>query len=329
MAATLRVLGRPRKKRLWDEIANARNAPWGAAAVLDAHDFVEWIERCAGVESWIGEQFNVGTGRFGESLERAWRKWANTAQPAISTALVAAGRDLAPLKTALRFDRSATASVLVDSGQEAVALVYCAAKSLDEIECDLLLANALVVSDSDAAEALANEPIGPDTAPLTILRPPATALSKLLVDRGHHVVHAFGRSGVHPTVIGFPRASIEDFKTALVDSMDVRPPEAEMSARASGCSVSVWRVWNLYARNLHHRLVPVWADEQYSSLVATAVFLGGWNEQSARDREVIERLSGLRAEQFFDQMCVFHAIADSRFSRSRTAFQMRPDSVSG
>jgi hypothetical protein len=27
--------------------------------------------------------------------------------------------------------------------------------------------------------------------------------------------------------------------------------------------------------------------------------------------------------------CVFHAIADSHFRRSRTAFQMRPDSVSG
>lgn len=305
VAATLRKLTQKAKAKLKRDLLQARLKHWQGVVILDAQDFVEWIEKVPSVESWIAEEFQLGLGRFGASLEAAWRSWSGDSRPAISRELVLAGRDFSPLVSALRFNTSPSASVLVDSAREAVALVYCAIKSLPEADAAQVLSRSLVVSDPRLADALTCEPVGADAEPVTILVPPATQKSEALVRHGHRVIHAFGRSNEHPAVLDFDRANLESFRRALAESMGLDAAEAEATARACGRSVSIWRIYNLYEKNLHQGVLPAWAQVAPPPAVVPAIFLGGWSEASKPDSAVIKRISGLNPNDFSRQLHPF------------------------
>jgi len=302
VAATLRNLTQRAKATLKRKILTAHPTHWQGVVILDAQDFVEWIEKVPSVESWIAEEFKLGLGRFGKSLEAAWNGWAGDTRPEVSTDLVVAGRDVSRLVSALRFDESQSASVLADSALEAVALVYCAIKTLPAAEAAQVLSRSLVVSDRNLADALTSEQVGADAAPVTILLPPATQKSEALIRRGHCVIHAYDRSHDHPNVMAFGRSDIESFKRALTDSMARTEAEAERTARACGCSVSIWRIYNLYEQNLHHGALPSWAEATPPRAVVPAIFLGGWCDESEPDRRVIRSISGLSVDEFSRQL---------------------------
>ena len=82
--------------------------------ILDVDDFVQWIEKSKAVESWAGAEIGIGNGRFGKSLDHAWRTWTDQSRPSVSGALVTAGRAISTLRAALRVDAEGTIAVQVD-----------------------------------------------------------------------------------------------------------------------------------------------------------------------------------------------------------------------
>src|SRR5258708_6969706 len=225
VAATLRSLTPKAKQNLKLDLIERHGMPWAGVVILAADDFVQWIEKYPGVEDWLAVEFRIGNSRFGRALEHAWNDWASQTNPSVTPALTLAGRDVAPLLSALKFDASRTASLQCDSNEEAVAMVYCAVQSLPETDARLILASAIVVTDETAARRLVDQAVPSESMPLAVLVPPATTQSERFVKAGYRVVHGFGRKEDSSAVISFERAGVQDFAKALSESMSVQPDE--------------------------------------------------------------------------------------------------------
>lgn len=127
---------------------------WAGIVLLAADDIVQWLEKMPSVEDWVTEEFRIGTGRFGRSLEHWFTAWSGQTNPSVTERLLTSGRDLSPLLTAFRVDSDPVATLQCDSVEEAIALVHCTTNTLLESERQLMLSSTLVVSDETSADRL-------------------------------------------------------------------------------------------------------------------------------------------------------------------------------
>lgn len=299
VAATLRKkISATKKVSIAKDLVHKYGKRFGWILILDVDSFVQWIEKAPSVESWAADTLRLGNGRFGRSLEHEWRFWSEQTSPATSTRLVTAGRNLDPLRTVLLQNQPGVVEVQADSISEAVGLVYGALCASDDEQSVAMLASAIVVRDAASAESLSMQPVHPDSLPLTILYPTAGPQRFRLVNECHRVVVAYGHSNRNGSALTFERPSVEAFRSTLIE-MNVDGKEAEMEARACGCSASVWHIRKVFESNRLNEVLPEWAQPNCADAVIPAVFLGGWDELSIPDGVLIQRLSTLSPVDFF------------------------------
>lgn len=276
-----------------EEFSVVERAKWGGIVLLAADDLVQWIEKMPSVEDWATDEFQIGSGRFGRSLEHWFSVWSKQATPPVTEQLLTAGRDVSRITTAFRAENGLVSTLLCDSTEEAIALIYCAVKTLSESDAQLVMASSLVVEDDGNADRLANQPLSQMAMPTVILAPPATRHRNRLVQAGYRVLEVLGRANDSSNVIRFERASVQDFSAALENSMGFAAVDAEVIARSVGSSVSIWHIRSLFS-NAQEPTLPVWADgQQQTDAVVAAVFAGAWREDSARDMAVVSALAGM------------------------------------
>ena len=295
VAVTLRKL---------DDVANLinelkHNSPWFDVQIIDAQAFEEWIEVSPTVETWLQEQ-GIGPPSSICTLSRAWVDWSEKTQPPVSTELVLAGRaqNAADLRSNLASPGSPI-NVQADSPPEAVAFVYSVIETSDDtLFRESFLARAVVINQgADTARFRSTS-----TAQNIILTPPATTESLSLSRSGHTVINTLGNgSWAQRIAIRINRTLRSDFANALI-GMGMSKNEADIEARACGGSASIWRVWNLINFGDPESEIPDWANPECSALVVPAVLLGGWNESSVGDKEIIETISGKSFNDYRDQL---------------------------
>lgn len=281
------------KKKL---IADHGN-PWAGVVLLAADDMVQWLEKIPSVEDWATEEFQLGSGRFGKSLEHWFAAWSKQTTPHVTEQLLTSGRDLSRLLVAFRPDSNQGTTLQCDSVEEAVALVYCAAKALPESDAQLVMASSLVVEDDVQADRLANQPLSAHSMPTVVLSPPATKHRNRLSQAGYRVIQALGRPDDSSDVLQFERASVHDFANALEKSMGIPAVDAEIAARTVGSSVSIWHIRNLFS-NAAQPTLPEWAESTQIDAIVAAVFAGAWREDSAPDMGVLTQLAGMDEEHY-------------------------------
>lgn len=279
-------------------------ADWAGVALLAADDIVQWLEKIPSVEDWAAEEFQVGTGRFGRSLEHYFAAWSKQSTPAVTQQLLVAGRDLSPLVSAFRAQSRSVPTFLCDSTEEAIALIYCAVKTLSEADAQLVIASCLVVTDEAHADRLTYQPVSPLAMPTVILTPPASKHRNRLMQAGYRVLEVLARNDDSSNVLRFERASVQDFATALQKSMGFDPSEAEISARSVGSSVSIWHIRSLFT-NSQQPTLPIWADGQQTDAVIAAVFAGAWYEDSTLDMTILTALAGMGEAQLSSDLQLY------------------------
>jgi hypothetical protein len=299
------VTGRSLKDRhqLESELRTSAASVWQDVQIIDAIALEEWIEKSPTVQDWLAAELGLGNGRFGSPLIRSWTRWSGVTQPPISSQLVLAGRDTQPLVNALKFDPEPLFSIQADSPDEAVAIVFSVISQLEKQQRELLLANALVITNSDRAVEYAEQPRRDDAEPLTILVPPATAHAQLFVRNGHRVVIASGKKGATSSSIKVVRGLRRDFEEALT-AMGVHQTQAATDARACGSSVSIWRAWKLreFAQATE---APEWASGAAALLAVPAVLARSWNQGIEGDRSVLEMLAERKYSSYRDAIHAF------------------------
>lgn len=304
VAMTLRSVTPKALEAIKKKLVQVHGNPWAGIVFLAADETVQWLEKVPSVEDWAADEFQIGTGRFGKSLEHWFAAWSIQTTPSVTKRLLTSGRDISPLLAAFRIDSSPVTTLQCDSVEEAIALVYCAVQSLSDPDRRLVLSSMLVVSDDILADRLADQPVTPLSLPTVILRPPATRHRNRLVQSGYRVVQALGRIDDSTAVLQFERASVREFAAALEESMGIPAAEAETQARSAGSSVSIWHIRNLF-RLASQPPLPEWAGVSQVDAVVAAVFAGAWREQSRGDVAVLSKLAGMDEERLAGELAPF------------------------
>lgn len=275
-----------------EKLSPIERANWAGVVLLAADDMVQWIEKTPSVEDWATEEFQVGSGRFGRSLEHWYSAWSKQTTPPVTEQLLTAGRNISQLTAAFRAEAESVSTLLCDSTEEGVALIYCAVRALSESDAKLIMASSLVVVDDGHADRLAYEPLPPLGMPTVILVPPATKHQNRLIQAGYRVLKVLGRADDSPNAMRFERASVQDFAAALEHSMGLNSVDAEVVARSVGSSVSIWHIQTLLI-NEQQPTLPIWAYSQQIDAVVAAVFAGAWREDSSQDIAIVSELAGM------------------------------------
>jgi hypothetical protein len=319
-----RVQDRIREER---ELIKKSRGAWSDIHIVDAEALAQWIELCPTVETWVAEEFNIGDGRFGNSLERQWARWIGVTKPPIAKQLVLAGRDKAPIEEGLKFVGDKVFSIRTDSPAEAVALLYAVIDDLPKDARDSWLSNALVVSNPEKAHSYSLEPTAEGMRRLTVLVPPATTTTNALARNGHFVVNAFGRKELHAQSVLIKRSLRAAFEKELTDTMKILPSQAALDARACGSSVSVWRIWNLLNTASPGKDIPEWAQDSQAQLVVPAALLRGWDESCDGDKEIIEELTGKKYAAYCSDLQPYVASDDPLLEWVDTVYRLVAPSV--
>lgn len=296
VGVTLRSATPTRLRSIARSFDKSERSRWSGVVLLAADDIAQWLEKVPSAEDWATTELRIGNGRYGKSLEHWFASWSAQTDPRTAERLVSAGRDLAPIQNALKPDAEAVCTLQSDSVEEAIALVYCAVKTLDADEAALVFSGALVVTDDVLADRLSRETVPADAMPMVVVAPPATKHRKALVDAGYRVIQALGRSDEGANVLRFERASVSQFSAVLAEAMGIEQAEAEIQARSAGSSVSVWHIRNLFEQSAQPEL-PSWCTSADVDAIVAAIFAGAWNEDSTPDMAVMESLSGVPIAQ--------------------------------
>lgn len=185
---TLRSVTPKALDKIKAKFSSTERQKWAGVVLLAADDLVQWIEKNPTVEDWATDEFQIGVGRFGRSLNYWYSSWTKQTTPPVTEQLLTAGRDISKLSSIFRVDAEPVSTIQCDSTEEAIALIYCAVQTLPESDAQLVLASSLVVTDQGNADKLADLPCSPLGMPTVVLAPPATVHRNRLIRAGYRVI---------------------------------------------------------------------------------------------------------------------------------------------
>ncbi|MBN2561757.1 MAG: hypothetical protein JXQ75_12585 [Phycisphaerae bacterium] len=277
-------------KNKWAE-GRKKEGAWKDVVALDADDLEAWLERTPAVHVWLSCLIGKAP-RGADDLSSFGDAWMDVTNPALTPEFIVAGRqDQVAELTRWAQGQPGAIAVRGETSEEAVAFFFAALEGLPELEHDRVLALAVVVSDPVAWKALKASGRGLIMIPTFADR--SQALSA--VSSGHHVLIPLGRNEprVGNTVdLARPhrRESVEILKKMGIG-------EERVGRLASMGRGSLGAVRRALARH-PAALIPAWASSHAGRELLPALFAGRWDESSAADQAILEKLSGRKYPEY-------------------------------
>lgn len=275
-------------KIAWENQANEAG-DWKAVRAFDASDLEQWLEQSAQGQIWLTEQLDEPASGF-ETLEEAWRRWANASEPHLIPELFEPSitEYRSTLKEWLENPKDKPFVISADSKDEALAFLSCL---FDDEELhqykDLvvvfnspptlrkLLSSSVnfipIVHSQDVERVLANNP---RSLPCIVFRP-------------RNAVDA--QAEISPNSLGYIA-----FEKALT-AMGIEEGSIGQLARESGHSPTILR---RRLTNIPAIKTPEWAgnDDTARALLPIAL-VGAWHADSESDREIVFQVADKKYEE--------------------------------
>lgn len=267
-----------------DWVAEKRQlGDWKAVGAFDASDLEQWLEQSVPAQIWLAEQLGRPVGGY-ETLEQAWRRWADACDPRLTSdlfapSIVAYRRSL---KEWLDNPTSRPYVVTADSTGEALAFLACLLEDEELIHYKDL---AAVFSSPDTLRTLLASavPFIPIVHTVAAERELAGAYRRLhcIVVRPRNAVNNKPDSTLEPL-------NHEAFEKALA-AMGIEDDDIDRLSRESGRSPTILR--RRLSMNLAIR-TPGWAgDPGAASDLAPLALVGVWHAESEADRIVVSYMA--------------------------------------
>ncbi len=289
-------------KIAWEKQKN-EVGDWKGVRAFDASDLEQWLEQSVPAQIWLAEQLDLPISGY-ETLEQAWRRWANASDPNLTPDIFAPSITSYQGKFKAWLDKPSERPFVVaaDSRDEALAFLAClfddeelrqfkdlAAIFTDPATLRMLLASSVpfipVVLSEDAERELAD---------------------------AHHRLHCIvfrPRNAVDTNAdIALDLLGYEDFKEGLT-AMGLENGEIERLALESGRSPTILR--RRLSQNLAIR-TPSWAgDNDAAKNLVPLALIGAWHVESEADREIVSYIADRKHEVIEDDISRLLRVDDS------------------
>ncbi len=276
---------------------------WKAVWAFDASDLEQWLEQSVPAQIWFAEQLAIPMSGY-ETLERAWRHWANASEPHLTpdifTPSISAYRGT--LKAWLDKPSARPFFVAADSRDEALAFLACLFD--DEVLRPFKDMAAVFTSPSMLRTLIASSV---PFIPIVI----SEDAERELVDthRRLHCIILRPRNAVDTEAdIALDLLGYDAFEKALT-AMGLEKSDIERLARESGCSPTILR------RRLSKNAAiarPAWVsdDDKAHALVPIAM-VGAWQADQKADREIVAHVADRKYEEIENDIARLLGFDDS------------------
>ncbi len=270
-----------------DEWASARRAlsEWKDVRAYDASDLEQWVEQSVPAQTWLGEFLPLGLSQI-QSIETAWKKWAEVTDPILDEKLfadaVADGDTLLAKWLSQEPERPFT--VVGDSIEEAVAYLCCAFKFGKVSELNLA-DKAVVLKSADALERATKASSGF----IAIVASVDAELESAGIHRRQHTVVVTRRNAIEGDPdIRLDLLSDETFRAGL-EAMGLADDRVERLKHESGHSITVLR---RRLSSIPAIKTPIWAaDAPTAKALIPLVLVGAWDSRASADQAILEELA--------------------------------------
>ena len=271
----------------WEKRKNEAG-DWKAVRAFDASDLEQWLEQSVPAQIWLAEQLALPINGY-ETLEEAWRRWANASEPHLTPEMFAPSITayLDTFKDWLDKPSERPFVVAADSRDEALAFLACL---FDDAELRQSKDLAAIFTSPATLRMLlvSSVPFIPIVHSEDAERELADAHRRL------HCVVFRPRNAVDTKAdIALDLLSHDSFEKALT-TMGVGKDDVDRLAMESGRSPTILR--RRLSNNAAIRM-PEWAgdDDDARSLVPM-VLIGAWHAESEADREIVSYVADRKNE---------------------------------
>jgi addiction module HigA family antidote len=285
----------------WEKRKNeARD--WKVVRAFDANDLEQWLEQSVPAQIWLAEQLPLPITGY-ETLEQAWRHWANASEPHMTPEVFAPSITayLGTFKAWLNKPSEKPFVVAADSRDEALAFLACL---FDDEELHEFKDLAAVFTSPTTLRKLLESSV-----PFIPIVPSEDAERELAdAHRRLHCVVYRPRNAVDTRAdIALDLLGHEDFQEALT-AMGVEKDEFERLAMESGRSPTILR--RRLSKNAAIR-TPAWAgDNDTAKILVPMALIGAWHAESDGDRRIVSYLADRKYETVEDEVARLLGVDD-------------------
>jgi addiction module HigA family antidote len=268
---------------------------WKFVRAFDASDLEQWLEQSVPAQIWLAEQLSILLNGY-ETLEQAWRHWANASEPRLTPEIfapsIAAYRGT--LKAWLNKPSGRPFVIAADSRAEALAFLACLFNHEEFREHKDL--TAIFTSPATLRTLIASS-----VRFIPIVHSEDAERELAVGDRHLHYILFRPRNAVDTKPdIALDLLRYDAFERAL-SSMGIAEGDVGRLARESGRSPTILR------RRLSQNTAiktPAWADDgdRAKALVPMAL-IGAWHAEPEADREIVSYVA--------DRKRKYEAVEDS------------------
>lgn len=280
-------------KTSWEKSKNEAG-DWKAVRAFDASDLEQWLEQSVPAQIWLAEQIALPISGF-ETLEEAWRRWANACEPSLTPEIFASSVEAyrVDFKAWLASPSERHFVVAADSKDEAIAFIACL---FDNDDLRQFKDRAAVFTSPATLRTLVASlvPFIPIVFSEDTERELAGAHRRLhcIIFRPRNAVDT--EANVSLDLLGY-----EAFRAALT-SMAIDEGEFDQLSTKSGRSPTILR--RLLSKNAAIK-TPAWAHEYDTTKTLVPIALiGTWHAESVADREIISYVADRPYETLEDDV---------------------------
>ena len=269
---------------------------WKDVRVIDGDDLETWLTDTPAVHVWLSRL--IGTLPEGVSdLEGFWEAWSLATSPPVSEKVLSAGREkvLSELREHLHHGTSPL-TIAAESRDEAIAMVYCAAKGFEPEAFESFLSRCMVLDAEGSLRGLSGHP-----EPLVLIaRASVSAEAIAAARRAGHLMILPREHGDEEAEATVSAPSVARLKVAeLLQEEGIGDEESRRLAGLARRSMSAFRRHRSVAGNC---AIPGWARPDVARTVLPALLLGEWNERFDGDREALATLSRASFDDAVDSL---------------------------
>lgn len=293
---------------------------WKDVRVINVDGLEQWLDSVPAVALWLARQIGKVVSGGIRDLEAVWEEWSIGTNPAMTTSLVISGRtkDVEKVQKWIG-QKPDILAVQGDHPDEAFAFLYAAIATLPETEKTQALARCVVVENINELRQLTQ---AFQNYPLIIAAPgECVDAAPAATTKGHHVFISMDAKviGIREVLrLSRPQRAIVE---KILHDGGLSEAEAQRLARDFGRSIPVLRR-HLFRSNTVN--APAWANAKSARILIPILFAGSWNENKEGDRQVIEKLSGMKDyDTFIKGLNLFLSIDDSPIRKIGSVWMLK------
>lgn len=276
-------------KEKW-RLAKLKEGKWKDIKVYDSTKIEQWLDTATAVSRWFSSYVAKYPSDGIITIEEFWKEWALGPMGELPPSIVTSGREIESRQLLTFLNNPPNIKgIKATSKDEAIAFIIASAKQFEEQYKEVFFSKSLVI---DSPTNFRSVRINTSSLSL-IVRFEEPQILFAAAAEGHHVLVPLGPDDTfNQEIIPLPSIA-RDGQIASLVSMGLSEDDATRYSKEAGRNITILKRLLKFPQNK-----AVWIKSENVREIIPALLIGRWNENNIGDREILERFSGMKYDEY-------------------------------